>query len=427
MESATVSRVKHTKNLLREVFSIKMGICLVLGFASGMPLFVILTLLGAFLRDLGVNLKEIGLFSLCMFPYTWKFVWAPLVDRYNLFKLGRRRSWLILSQLLVFASILILGAFNPLKYLYIIAIVCLILSFASATQDIVIDAYRREILDDNELGLGNSLFISSYRVAGLVPGGISLILADFMGWTEVFVVTSIFMLPCLLVTIFLKEPKVCNTPRTLRAAITEPFLEFVQRKGLKHLLLIVAFVFFYKLGDSMATALATPFYIDLGYSLKTIGIVAKNAGLWSMIIGGILGGMIMLKTGINKALWIFGFGQLITILGFVLLAYVKNSTGHTPSIILFVLVIVAEFLGAGLGTAAFVSFIASTTNKAYTATQFALLTSLSAVPRTFCNATTGFIVESLGWQNFFVFCTILAVPGMLLLLKVAPFRENKES
>ena len=146
-----------------------------------------------------------------------------------------------------------------------------------------------------------------------------------------------------------------------------------------------------------------------------------------MIIGGILGGMIMLKTGINKALWIFGFGQLITILGFVLLAYVKNSTGNTPSILLFVLVIVAEFLGAGLGTAAFVSFIASTTNKAYTATQFALLTSLSAVPRTFCNATTGFIVESLGWQNFFVFCTILAVPGMLLLLKVAPFRENKES
>ena len=401
-----------------------MAICLVLGFASGMPLFVLLTLLGAFLRTQGVNLKDIGLFSLIMFPYTWKFVWSPLVDRYNLFRFGRRRGWMIISMLLVFLSIALLGSFDPKEQLSLIAFICFILSFASATLDIVIDAYRREILEDRQLGLGNSLFISAYRAAGLIPGGLSLVLAHYLSFSLVFVITALFMLPCLFVCLFFKEPENTCAPRTLKAAIVEPFLEFVQRKGVGQLVLIIAFVFFYKLGDSMATALATPFYIDLGYDLLTIGIVAKNAGLWAMIIGGILGGMIMLKIGINKALWIFGFGQLITILGFVLLSYAHDVTNQAPAVWLFVLVVVAEFLGAGLGTAAFVSFIASNTNKAYTATQFALLTSLSAVPRTFCNATTGYIVEALGWQNFFIVCTILAIPGLLLLIKVAPFKAQ---
>lgn len=416
------SRGKRT--LLREVFCKRMAVCLMLGFSSGMPLFVILTLLSAFLRTEGVNLKEIGLFSLIMFPYTWKFIWSPLVDRFNLFKLGRRRGWMLISQALVFVSIYLLGQFDPKTHLGITALICFALSFASATQDIVIDAYRREILNDNQLGLGNSLFVSSYRVAGLIPGGVSLIIANYLDWGLVFFITAAFMLPCLVATAFLKEPETLNAPRTLKEAIVEPFVEFLERKGYKQFLLIILFVFFYKLGDSMATALATPFYIDLGYDLLTIGIVAKNAGIWSMIIGGILGGMIMLKIGINKALWWFGIGQLITILGFLALALDYNLTGATPSVWLFVFVIVAEFLGAGLGTAAFVSFIASNTNKAYTATQFALLTSLSAVPRTFCNATTGYIVEYLGWANFFIFCTVLALPGILLLIKVAPYNDK---
>lgn len=401
-----------------------MGLCLCLGFASGMPLFVVLTLIGAYLRKEGVDLKEIGLFSLASFPYTWKFVWAPLVDRYNPFNIGRRRGWIILSQIFVFASIFIIGLFDAQSQTMVIAVVTLILSFSSATQDIVIDAYRREILADNELGLGTSLFIAASRASSLIPAGLSLILAEFLSWEMVFYITAAFMLPCLVLSFFLKEPLSINAPRNLRDAVVEPFREFVNRKGLKSLLLVILFVFCYKLGDSMATALATPFYIDMHYDLLTIGLVAKNCGIWSMIIGGIIGGVIMLKIGINKALWVFGFGQLVTILGYALLAHVGEGSDVSPSIWLLAGVIIAEYLGAGLGTAAFVAFISAKTSKAYAATQFALLTSLSAVPRTFCNATTGYLVESLGWENFFYLCTVLAIPGMLLLLKVAPFNSE---
>ena len=417
--------MSSSKNqLLKEIFSKKMALCLSLGFASGMPLFVVLTLLGAYLRKEGVNLKEIGLFSLIMIPYTWKFVWSPLVDRYNLFHLGRRRSWMLISQIAVFFSIFLLGQFSPKTSLSVIAIVSVILSFASATQDIVIDAYRREILTDRELGLGTSLFITASRASSLVPGGLSLVIAQFLSWSDVFFITAAFMLPALVVTFFIKEPETINAPRNLRQAIIDPFREFKDRRGLKSMLLIILFVFCYKLGDSMATALATPFYIDLHYDLLTIGLVAKNAGLWSMLIGGILGGVIMLKTGINKALWYFGFGQLITILGFVILAHEGIGSDTAPSVFLLAFVIIAECLGTGLGTSAFVAFLSAQTNKTYAATQFALLTSLSAVPRTFCNATTGYIVEFMGWENFFIFCTVLAIPGMLLLLKVAPFKSQ---
>lgn len=420
--------MSSSKNqLLKEIFSKKMALCLSLGFASGMPLFVVLTLLGAYLRKEGVNLKEIGLFSLIMIPYTWKFVWSPLVDRYNLFHLGRRRSWMLISQIAVFFSIFLLGQFSPKTSLSVIAAVSVILSFASATQDIVIDAYRREILTDRELGLGTSLFITASRASSLVPGGLSLVIAQFLSWSDVFFITAAFMLPALVVTFFIKEPETINAPRNLRQAIIEPFREFKDRRGLKSMFLIILFVFCYKLGDSMATALATPFYIDLHYDLLTIGLVAKNAGLWSMLIGGILGGVIMLKTGINKALWYFGFGQLITILGFVILAHEGIGSDTAPSVFLLAFVIIAECLGAGLGTSAFVAFLSAQTNKTYAATQFALLTSLSAVPRTFCNATTGYIVEFMGWENFFIFCTVLAIPGMLLLLKVAPFKSEPKS
>lgn len=420
--------MSSSKNqLLKEIFSKNMALCLSLGFASGMPLFVVLTLLGAYLRKEGVNLKEIGLFSLIMIPYTWKFVWSPLVDRYNLFHFGRRRSWMLISQIAVFFSIFLLGQFSPKTSLSVIAIVSVILSFASATQDIVIDAYRREILTDRELGLGTSLFITASRASSLVPGGLSLVIAQFLSWSDVFFITAAFMLPALVVTFFIKEPETINAPRNLRQAIIEPFREFKDRRGLKSMFLIILFVFCYKLGDSMATALATPFYIDLHYDLLTIGLVAKNAGLWSMLIGGILGGVIMLKTGINKALWYFGFGQLITILGFVILAHEGIGSDTAPSVFLLAFVIIAECLGAGLGTSAFVAFLSAQTNKTYAATQFALLTSLSAVPRTFCNATTGYIVEFMGWENFFIFCTVLAIPGMLLLLKVAPFKSEPKS
>lgn len=410
------------KGMLKEIFSKRMGICVVTGFASGMPLFVLINLLSAYLRKEGLDLKVIGAFSLMMIPYTWKFVWAPFIDRYEIFKLGRRKGWIIVSQIALIVAIASLGYVNPQESIITVAVLATVVAFASATQDIVLDAYRREFLPDNELGLGNAIFVNAYRVAGLIPGGVSLIMADYFSWTTVFNFTAGCLIPCLLLSFFLKEQNCAHAPRTLRAAIVEPFAEFINRRGVKAAIFIVCFVFLYKIGDSMALALATPFYMDLGYNLTTIGIVAKNVGLWSTVVGGLLGGVFMLKLGINRALWVFGFIQLITILGFVLLA--RLGANETPSVWLLSLVLVCEYGGGGLGTAAFVAFLAKETNPAYTATQLALLTSFSAIPRTFCNAVTGYLVEGLGWENFFILCTVLAIPGMLLLFKVAPFSQK---
>jgi PAT family beta-lactamase induction signal transducer AmpG len=203
--------------------------------------------------------------------------------------------------------------------------------------------------------------------------------------------------------------------------VVEPFHEFMSRHGVRSALVVLAFIFFYKLGDSMAVALATPFYLDMGFSKTEIGLIAKNAGLWPSVIGGLIGGVWMVKLGINRALWVFGLVQMIAILGFAWLAV----AGH--DLLVLGLVIGFEAFGVGLGTAAFVAYIAHTTHPLYTATQFALFTSLAAVPRTVANAATGYLVEGLGWQNFFFFCFLAAIPGMLLLIKIAPWHSNIES
>jgi PAT family beta-lactamase induction signal transducer AmpG len=397
----------------------RMLICIFTGFSSGLPLYILVSLLPAWLRSEGVNLKAIGLFALINLPFTWKFLWAPFFDRY-IPPLGRRRGWLLISQVLLLLSIPVFGAFNPKFDIWTIAYLASVVAFFSASQDIVLDAYRRELLLDVELGLGNAIHVNAYKIAGLVPGSLSLILADHLPWSSVFLITALFMLPGIVMTIFVKEPALnSGAPKTLRAAVIEPFQEFIARRGWQSALLILAFIFFYKLGDSMATALATPFYLDMGFSKTEIGLIAKNAGLWPSVIGGILGGVWMLKLGINRALWLFGAVQMLAILGFVLLA----AVGHNPLVL--GLVIGVEALGVGLGTAAFVSYIAHTTHPLYTATQFALFTSLAAVPRTFANAATGYFVEDLGWKNFFIFCFFAAIPGMLLLIKVAPWHVQK--
>ena len=395
-----------------------MLICIFTGFSSGLPLYILVSLLPAWLRSEGVNLKAIGLFALINLPFTWKFLWAPFFDRY-IPPLGRRRGWLIISQSLLLVSIPIFGAFNPALDIWTIAYLATVVAFFSASQDIVLDAYRRELLIDNELGLGNAVHVNAYKIAGLIPGSLSLILADHMAWSGVFIITALFMLPGILMTLFVKEPALkAGAPRTLRAAVIEPFKEFIGRNGLKSALLILAFIFLYKLGDSMATALATPFYLDMGFSKTEIGLIAKNAGLWPSVIGGLLGGVWMFKLGINRALWLFGAVQMLAILGFAWLA----TVGH--SLLWLGVVIGVEAFGVGLGTAAFVAYIAQTTHPLYTATQFALFTSLAAVPRTFANAATGYMVENLGWFKFFILCFMLAIPGMLMLIKVAPWNAN---
>lgn len=406
----------------QQLFTRRMLICVFTGFASGLPLYLLFNLLPAWLRSEQVDLKTIGLFALIQFPYTWKFLWSPLLDRYVIPMLGRRRGWMLLTQIGLLAVIASMGAFSPQSEIWTIAYIATLLAFLSATQDIVLDAYRRELLSDNELGMGSSVHVNAYRIAGLVPGSLSLILSDMIAWNMVFIVTSLFMLPGIIMTLLVKEPHRASAPKTLREAVVEPFHEFISRQGLQSALLVLAFLFFYKLGDSLCTALATPFYLDMGYSKTDIGLIAKNAGLWPAVIGGLLGGLWMLKIGINRALWLFGVVQLISIFGFAWLATMgyHSEIGALERTQL-ALVIGLEAFGVGVGTAAFVAYIARTTHPAYTATQFALFTSLAAVPRTFMNATAGWLVETMGWQGFFLLCALLAVPGMLLLFKVAPW------
>jgi PAT family beta-lactamase induction signal transducer AmpG len=401
------------------LFSRRMLICIFIGFSSGMPLYVLIQLVPAWLRSNGVYLATIGLFSLVALPYTWKFLWSPLMDRFALPFLGRRRGWALITQLALLGAIGMLGLFDPRESLQAIIALVFAVSLFSASQDIVIDAYRRELLADDELGTGNSFFINAYRLSSLVPGALALILSDFLPWATVYWVTASFMLVGVITTLVIREVSDDSlAPHSLREAVIEPFREFFQRDGVPAALAILAFMFFYKLGDNMATALATPFYLDMGFSRTEIGTIAKAAALWSVIAGSLIGGIAMLKMSINRALWLFGFVQLITILGFAWLSVV----GHSPSGLF--IVVSAEYLGVGLGTVALTAYIARETSRAFTATQFALFTSFIAVPRTFANASTGFLIEAMGYTSFFLLCTAVAVPGMLMLLKVAPWKEG---
>lgn len=412
-------------------------ICIVTGFSSGLPLFLLLNLVPAWLRSVQVDLKAIGLLALVQLPYTWKFLWSPLVDRYALGRLGRRRGWMLATQIGLLIAIAGLGCMptdlvapssdrlsSLFFFMHPVTVLALLVVLCSATQDIALDAYRRELLEERELGLGNSLHVTAYRIAGLVPGSLSLILADHLPWSQVFLITALFMLPGLLLTLTIAEPQnAAQKPSTLRAAAIEPLREFVGRAGWRHAVWILAFMFFYKLGDSLCTALATPFYLDMGYSKTEIGIVAKNAGLWASIGGGLLGGVWMLRLGIGRALWIFGAVQMLSILGFAWLAAggVHDAAPDVFRIAKLAGVVGLEAFGVGVGTAAFVAFIAKQTNPAYTATQFALFTSFMALPRSLVNASAGYLVDALGWTQFYLLCFALAVPGMLMLMKIAPW------
>jgi PAT family beta-lactamase induction signal transducer AmpG len=399
-----------------------MLICIFTGFTSGLPLYLLINLIPAWLRTDRVDLKSIGLFTLIQLPFTWKFLWSPLLDRYALPLLGRRRGWMLVTQLLLLCSIPLFGRLYPQQDLWSIAYLALAVAFFSASQDIVLDAFRREILPDAELGLGNAFYVNAYRISSLIPGSLSLILADHLPWSTVFFVTALFMLPGIAMTLLVREPAAsAAAPRSLRDAVIEPFREFIARAGPREAIMVLAFIFLYKLGDSMATALATPFYLDLGFTKTQIGVVAKNAGLWASVLGGMLGGLWMVRIGINRGLWLFGAVQLVSIFGFAALAWVGR-----PDILLLGGVIAFEALGVGLGTAAFVAYIARTTDPRYTATQIALFTSLAAVPRSVVNASTGWLVEQAGWLNFFLLCALLALPGMALLLRVAPWHEKSQ-
>jgi len=399
--------------MFKVIFSRRMFVSFVMGFACGLPLLLTSTVLQAWMKEEGVDLTMIGLMALVGLPYALKFLWAPFLDRFTLSLLGRRRGWLLIAQIGLVFSIAGLGFTHPAQNPVVMVIAALLLTFCSASQDIVVDAYRREDLADEELGLGSSFYINGYRVGMLLASGGGLILADHLPFTLVYLVMAACMLPGIITTLLTPEPVISEgTPKTLRGAIIEPLVEYFSREKA---VLILAFILLYKIGDTMASAITTPFYLDIGFSKTEIGAVVKLFGFWATIAGSLIGGVLMLRIGINRSLWIFGFLQAISTTGFALLAHIGYSVPVLSGVIAF------ENLTGGMGTAAYAAFMGSITNKKFTATQYALLSSLMGVPRVLAAAPTGFLAKHMGWESFFVFCVLIAIPGMLLLLKFAPW------
>jgi len=404
-------------SLARIVFSRRMIVALLMGFSSGLPLLLTVTLLQAWMKQEKVDLSVIGLMSLVGLPYTLKFLWAPILDRFALPLLGRRRGWLLLSQVCLVAAIIALGSTDPAMRPLGVAFAALVVTFMSATQDIVVDAYRREDLPDSELGLGSSFYINGYRVGMLLASGGGLILADHIPFSQVYIFMGLCMLPGIVTTLLTPEPVTGTTPpKTLREAVIDPITDYIKRNKA---LTILAFILFYKIGDTMASTMTTPFYLDIGFTKSEIGAVVKLFGFWATVCGGFLGGLFMLRIGIKKSLWIFGILQAVSTGGFALLALLGRSLPALSAVIAF------ENLTGGMGTAAYAAFMASITNKRFTATQYALLSSLMGVPRVIASAPTGIMADHLGWPVFFIFCTVAAAPGLILLMAVGLDSEDK--
>ena len=404
--------------ILKTVCSPRMLVALLMGFSCGLPLLLTITVLQAWMREEGVDLTVIGIMGLVGLPYTLKFLWAPFLDRFTLPFLGRRKGWLILAQSALVLAIFALGFTSPARGPWMVAAAAFLVTFFSASQDIIVDAYRREDLSDAELGLGSSFYINGYRVGMLLASGGGLILADNMSYATVYQIMAACMLPGIIVTLLAPEPGLpAGTPQTLAEAVFEPLAEYFRRDSA---VLILTFILLYKIGDTMAAAMTTPFYLDIGFTKTQIGTVVKLFGFWATIAGGMIGGILMLRVGINRCLWGFGILQALSTSGFALLAVAGNSIAGLSAVIAF------ENLSSGMGTAAFAAYMASITNKKFTATQYALLSSLMGIPRVLASTPTGYMAKHFGWLYFFVFCTIIAIPGMLLLSRIAPWNTSEQ-
>ena len=389
---------------------------MIMGFVSGLPLLLTITLLQAWLTDENVSKSTIGLFALIGIPYSLKFLWAPIFDRFIISRLGRRRGWLLIIQVFLIISIFALGQSNPEINLFNVAILSLILTFFSASQDILIDAFRRESLMENEQTIGASAYVLGYRIGALAAGAGGLILADLYSYSFVYTLMSLIMLLGVVTTLLSDEPNVKINPYTLRESVIEPFKEFFGRYEGKSAnytpYLILLFVLLYKVGDTMAHSLSTNFYLEIGFSKTEIGTVVKFFGLGATLLGAFIGGALSLKIGLFKSLIYFGIFQLLATLGFSILFYAGNN------LLMLITVISLENLAAGMGYTAYLAFIANMTSKNFTATQFALMTALMSLPRTFLSGTSGYLVEFLNWDLYFVFCSLIAIPALLILKKI---------
>lgn len=387
-----------------------------MGLAAGLPLLLTASLLQAWMVDAGISLEAIGLLALLGAPYTLKFIWAPLLDRYELPILGRRRGWLALVQLLLVGLIALLALTDPALAPGVVAVIALGVSFLSATQDIVIDAYRREHLPERELGIGSSFYTYGYRTGMLLVSGGGMLLADAIGFEATYLVMAAIMGGCLLVTLISPEPESHRPtePRRMRDTFIEPIQSFMQRSGA---LWILLFILLYKLGDSVASNLTIPFYKAVGFSNAEIGATAKIFGFWPLLGGIFIGGLIILRIGIYRSLWWFGILQMVSTAGFIWL----NHVGHSISAL--AVVVSFENAAAGMGTAAFLAFMAALTDKRFTAAQYALLSSIMGLPRAVISAPGGLLAEAVGWNLFFLICTLAAIPGLIILWYFRQWRD----
>ncbi|MES2354690.1 MAG: MFS transporter [Pseudomonadota bacterium] len=411
-----------------EIFrSRNLAVVLLLGFASGLPLALTSGTLQAWMTVEGIDLTTIGIFTLVGLPYTWKFLWAPAMDRFVPPFLGRRRGWLLVTQIALMIGIAFMGATSPRTAAWTMALLAFFVAFASASQDVVLDAYRADILRDKERGLGAAMGVLGYRLAMLTSGALALILVigfhfsgfeiPGLGWEKTYWVMAGFMLIGVTATLWGVEPEVKGgPPKTLEAAVMEPLKEFFSRQGAWWLL---ALIIIYKLGDAFAGSLSTAFLIrGVGFTPVEVGVVNKGMGLAATIVGVVFGGALMIKLGLFRALLIFGIAQGASNLTFMWLAAAGKSYP------LMVLAIGAENITGGMGTAAFVALLMALCDHRFTATQYALLSALSAVGRVYVGPLAGYATDpkqlGLDWTTFYFLTFIAALPGLGLLLYLRP-------
>jgi PAT family beta-lactamase induction signal transducer AmpG len=397
-------------DLMKKVFSYRMLCLLLLGYAAGLPLLLIGSTLQAWMTDSKVDLGTIGMVSLIGLPYTIKFVWSPFLDRFRVPFLGRRKGWMVVFQALLVVSIFSLSLVNPKEHLMLVGVIATLITFFSASQDIALDAYRREILPDEELGFGSSVYVTGYRLGMLVAGAGALILADQVPWSDVYMWMAACMVPAVVFTLISPtEKNDLVAPKNMKEAVVGPLKEFFTRPGA---ITIILFILLFKVGDLMAANLTTPFILQAGYSKTDIGTVAKGVGMFATIFGGLVGGAFMLKIPMKISLVVFGTFQAISTLGFSLLTMLPVSWGSLA------MIIGLENFSAGMGMAAYGAFMAALTDKRFTATQYALLSSVMGITRVILPAPTGYVADAVGWNMFFIICTLAAIPGMLLLIPV---------
>jgi PAT family beta-lactamase induction signal transducer AmpG len=381
---------------------------LFLGFSSGLPLALTSGTLQAWLTVAGIDIRTIGIFALVGLPYTFKFLWSPLMDRFVPPWLGRRRGWMIISQFCLMVAIGAIAAISPNELLWLLGVLAFMVAFLSASQDIAFDAYRADILRPSERGLGAALSVFGYRVAMLVSGALALITAERIGWQSTYLVMAVLMTVGMVTTFLSLEPEgVAETPKTVTSAIVDPLREFLARRAALSLLLLIVL---YKLGDAFAGTLTTAFLIrGLGFSVSEVGVINKGLGLIALLLGALSGGALMVRLRMYQSLLWFGLLQAITNLGFMALAVVgKDYLGMA-------LVVALENFAGGMGTAAFVALLMALCDHRFTATQFALLSALAAIGRVLVGPASGYLVEAIGWTDFFLLTFFSALPGLGLL------------